>query len=167
MPADNASCPLCERTRDHAAALRIAALRESVVFLHEHQAYLGWCVVVLKDHAEHLGGLPVARQLRLWEDVAQVAAAVQRAFTPARINYECLGNVIGHVHWHVIPRYGAAGSTGFQPVVQHHGQDGRGTDPDPRSTVWTRPAAERDCGVTAELAAELIGRLRKAGLPDM
>ena len=76
MPAHTATCPLCERTRDPTAPLRIAALRESVVFLHEHQAYPGWCVVVLNDHAEHLGDLPVARQLRLWEDVAQVAAAV-------------------------------------------------------------------------------------------
>ena len=134
------------RTRDPTAPLRIAALRESVVFLHEHQAYPGWCVVVLNDHAEHLGDLPVARQLRLWEDVAQVAAAVRRAFAPVRINYECLGNLVGHVHWHVIPRYA-------EPA-----------DPDPRSTVWTRPAAERDCGVTAELAAEMIERLRKAGL---
>lgn len=141
-----ASCPLCARLEDAAATLRICELRESVVFLHEHQRYEGWCVLVLKDHAEHLHALPVHRQLRLWEDVAQVAGAITRAFAPARINYECLGNVVGHVHWHVIPRY-------TEPF-----------DPDPRATVWVRPAAERDCGVTAERARELIGRLRAAGL---
>lgn len=141
-----ASCPLCARLRNPAAALRICERRESVVFLHEHQSYEGWCVVVLKDHAEHLAALPLARQLRLWEDVAHVADAVGRAFAPARLNYECLGNVVGHVHWHVIPRYAAP------------------TDHDPRATVWVRPSAERDCGVSRERAAELIGRLRAAGL---
>lgn len=141
-----ASCPLCSRLSDPAAALRVCELRESIVYLHEHQSYAGWCVVVLKDHAEHLAALPVARQVRLWEDVAQVAAAITRAFSPRRINYECLGNVVGHVHWHVIPRYA-------EPI-----------DPDPRATVWVRPATERDCGVTPELAAELIGRLQSAGL---
>ena len=141
-----ASCPLCARAGDLAAALRICELRESVVFLHEHQRYEGWCVLVLKEHAEQLHALPVSRQLRLWEDVAQVAGAVMRAFSPRRLNYECLGNVVGHVHWHVIPRYAAP------------------TDPEPGATVWVRPAAERDCGVSAGRAAELIARLRGAGL---
>jgi diadenosine tetraphosphate (Ap4A) HIT family hydrolase len=142
----DAQCPLCVRLGDPTAALRICELRESVVFLHEHQAYAGWCVLVLKEHAEHLHALPVSRQVRLWEDVAQVAGAIVRGFSPRRLNYECLGNVAGHVHWHVIPRYA-------EPV-----------DPEPGATVWVRPAAERDCGVSAERAAELIGRLREAGL---
>jgi diadenosine tetraphosphate (Ap4A) HIT family hydrolase len=141
----HASCPLCARLADP-AALRICELRESVVFLHEHQRYEGWCVLVLKEHAEQLHALPVPRQVRLWEDVAQVAGAIVRCFSPRRLNYECLGNVAGHVHWHVIPRY-------VEPV-----------DPEPGATVWVRPAAERDCGVGAERAAELIGRLRGSGL---
>jgi diadenosine tetraphosphate (Ap4A) HIT family hydrolase len=134
------------RLGDPTAALRICELRESVVFLHEHQRYEGWCVLVLKEHAEHLVDLPLSRQVRLWEDVAQVAGAIVRGFSPRRLNYECLGNVAGHVHWHVIPRYA-------EPV-----------DPEPGATVWVRPAAERNCGVSAERAAELIGRLREAGL---
>lgn len=141
-----ATCPLCVRVGDPAAALRICELRESVVFLHEHQAYAGWCVLVLKDHAEHLVDLPIARQLGLWEDVSQVAGAVMRAFSPRRLNYECLGNVVGHVHWHVVPRQAA-------PV-----------DPEPGATVWVRPAAERDCGVSAERARAMIAKLRGAGL---
>ena len=77
-----ASCPLCARLGDPHAALRICELRESVVFLHEHQRYEGWCVLVLKEHAEQLHALPVSRQVRLWEDVAQVAGAITRAFAP-------------------------------------------------------------------------------------
>jgi diadenosine tetraphosphate (Ap4A) HIT family hydrolase len=63
---------------------------------------------------------------------------------PQRINYECLGNQLAHVHWHVIPRYAA-------PI-----------DPDPTETVWVRPANERNAGVTPERAAALIERVRHA-----
>ena len=34
-----------------------------------------------------------------------MAAAIRAVFDPKRINYECLGNIQPHVHWHLIPRY--------------------------------------------------------------
>lgn len=143
-----AMCPICDRLRRAAGGgepLFLADLGETVAVLHEHQAYPGWCVLWLKEHVEHLAELPFERQQRVWGEVARVAAAVRRAFDPPpRINYECLGNVVAHVHWHVIPRHA--------------------DDPSPRSTVWTRPTEELHSGVSAERRAELIERLRTAGL---
>lgn len=144
------SCAGCERiaagSRPGSAwsQLFIAELEETAVYLHEHQRYQGWCVLFLKDHAEHLADLPIERQSRIFTEVARVANAVRTAMKPRRINYECLGNQLHHVHWHVIPRYAA-------PM-----------DPDPSETVWVRPAAERNAGVTPERAADLIARLRSA-----
>ena len=89
--------------------------------------------------------LPNARQSALWEDVMDVARAIQSAVSPRRLNYENLGNVVGHVHWHVIPRFDT-------PV-----------DPEPGATVWVRPDAERDCGCPETLRKELVDRLREAG----
>ena len=142
-------CPACarlERVRRGEDPLCICEMRESFCLLHKHQGYEGWCSVFLKDHAERLEDLSRSRQERLWADVMDVAGAIGRAFSPRRLNYECLGNVVPHVHWHVIPRYAA-------PV-----------DPDPSSTVWTRPESELNCGVSPERAAELILRLKDAGL---
>jgi diadenosine tetraphosphate (Ap4A) HIT family hydrolase len=45
-----------------------------------------------------------------------VAEAMFRAFRPAKLNYELLGNTVPHLHWHLIPRY----------------ED----DPKPRIPVW-------------------------------
>ncbi len=140
-----ANCPLCERVRAALAGsypFTIAELEETVVVLHEHQAYPGWCVLLLKNHAEHLADLDGARQQRLWGEVARVADAVRAAVNPARINYECLGNVVPHVHWHVIPR--------FAPPL----------DPDPRATVWVRPALELNCGADVARAGEVIADIR-------
>lgn len=117
-----------------------------MVVLHDHQAYEGWCVLLLKDHVEHLHLLPAPRQARLAEDIADAAAAIMRAFGPNRINYECLGNQLAHVHWHVVPRYAA-------PI-----------DPDPREAVWVQPKGFLQAGVTPERRIALIERLRQAGL---
>lgn len=139
------SCAGCERL---AAARRgeradfIAELSETLVFLHDEQRYEGWCVVFLRDHVEHLADLEVDRQARVFRDVAAVAAALRRTLAPARLNYECLGNVLAHVHWHVIPR--------------------RPGDPDPQATVWARPAAERALHLPPARQAELVRQIRQS-----
>lgn len=122
----------------------IAELSESFVVLHEHQPFEGWCVLWLKEHAEHLEQLPIGRQARLWEDVARVAAAIRTACSPRRLNYACLCNQVAHLHWHVIPRYT--------------------DDPAPLSAVWSRPENELNCGVTPVRRDAIIARLREAGL---
>lgn len=147
-------CPACDRLdrlRRGADPFHLADLRESVALLHRHQPFSGgaggWCTLWLKDHAEHLGLLPRERQHRLAEDVADMASAMHRALGPRgmrRINYECLGNVVGHVHWHLIPRFDAP------------------RDPQPGATVWVRPAAELECGVSDGLRDELTRELRGA-----
>ena len=142
-------CPACRRialSRAGTNPFFIAELSESLAVLHDHQPYDGWCVLVLKDHAEHLHALPIERQQRLAADVGRVAAAIVKAFSPKRINYECLGNQLAHVHWHVIPRYDAP------------------KDPDPRNVVWVRPAHELQCAVDPKKRDEMILRLQTAGL---
>lgn len=143
------TCPACARletTRRGEDPFFVAELRESFCLLHKHQAYEGWCALFLKDHQEHLDALPRDRQVRLWQDVMDVSSAIRTAFSPQRLNIECLGNVVPHVHWHVIPRYDAP------------------TDPDPLSTVWTRSESELNCGVDQERRIRLILRLHDAGL---
>lgn len=137
-----AGCPACARLERAGAGddpYFIAALRESVVLLHKHQRYEGWCSVWLREHAEHLADLPRARQAALWEDVADVAAAMRAVLGAVRINYENLGNVVPHVHWHVIPR--------------------RATDPDPRATVWVRPVEETESGCEEAARSRLVGAM--------
>lgn len=144
------SCALCDALRQaHRAehANFIAWFEESGVFLGDNQGPRGWCVLVLREHAEHLDLLPRARQSALFDEVARVAGAVRRVFAttgagggPPRINYECLGNQVAHVHWHVIPRHA--------------------DDPDPRAAVWGWDAGRLKGDMNADARARLIGRLR-------
>jgi diadenosine tetraphosphate (Ap4A) HIT family hydrolase len=138
-------CPLCDsvekaRRGDH--ALFIAELGESIVVLGENQGCPGWCVLILKEHRDHLADLSTARQAALFEDVARVAGAVRSVFGPLRINYECLGNQVSHVHWHVVPRHAG--------------------DPTPRLAVWGwSPEQLRGEASQADREA-LCGKLRDA-----
>ena len=39
------------------------------------------------------------------EEVSQVAKVIYELFSPAKINYELLGNMVPHIHWHIVPRF--------------------------------------------------------------
>jgi diadenosine tetraphosphate (Ap4A) HIT family hydrolase len=124
----------------------VAELRETIAVVHDHQPLRGWVVLLLKAHAEHFDQLGRSVQLGVMEDLADAASCVRRATGCRRLNYECLGNVMAHVHWHLIPR--------FEPP----------TDPEPGRTVWTRPEAWLNCGVLPDERDALVQQLRRAGL---
>ena len=95
------SCPLCQP--DSAQILwRDASCR---VIWVEDADYPGFCRVILNAHVKEMSDLPVSERLRLMAVVFAVEAAVREVVHPDKINLASLGNVVPHVHWHVIPRW--------------------------------------------------------------
>jgi diadenosine tetraphosphate (Ap4A) HIT family hydrolase len=86
---------------------RIAELSESVLYLHTDQFFPGWSVLVLGRHATELYELAATERARVMDEVSDVARALARAFAARKINYALLGNVLPHMHWHLIPRLGS------------------------------------------------------------
>ena len=43
-------------------------------------------------------------RLKYLEEMALLAQAVREVTQPHKLNYECLGNLVPHLHWHVFPR---------------------------------------------------------------
>ena len=139
----NMNCFACERIKQIKAGQNpyfLAEMHESYAVLADDQRYEGYCILLLKTHEEHLAQLSAQRQLELFEDVVQIAEAITRSFHPLRLNYECLGNTLAHVHWHVIPRYE--------------------WDPEPNSPVHVRPKEERKIGVEPGRLTELVTTLK-------
>ena len=85
---------------------RIAELRESVVYLHTDQFFPGWSVLVLRRHAAELFELERDQRAQLIDEVSEVARALKLVFDARKINYALFGNLVPHMHWHVIPRLG-------------------------------------------------------------
>lgn len=143
-------CPIC-KTLDQIGSnpSLLCELDMSYAMLGENQGCPGWCVLLLKDHHEHVANLPLDKQLSLFDEVSRIAAAIRAVFPtsgkdglPPRINYECLGNLVPHIHWHIIPRHA--------------------DDPDPTKAVWHWPEQQLKGAMTPTQRADLITKLRAA-----
>jgi diadenosine tetraphosphate (Ap4A) HIT family hydrolase len=67
--------------------------------------YPGFCRVILARHAREMTDLEAHERSRLMDVVFAVEGCVREAMGPDKMNVASLGNMVPHVHWHVIPRF--------------------------------------------------------------
>ncbi|MBI5484392.1 MAG: HIT family protein [Deltaproteobacteria bacterium] len=101
---NNTDCPMCRRWEED-ADLRIAELEHSYVILNRDQFFPGYTLLFTKNHATELFHLDRDVRNGLMEEVSRVAKVLFDVFSPAKINYELLGNMVPHMHWHIVPRF--------------------------------------------------------------
>lgn len=75
------------------------------IILVDDPNYPGFCRVIWHDHVKEMSDLPDADRLRLNDAVWRVECALREVLEPAKVNVASLGNVVPHLHWHVIPRF--------------------------------------------------------------
>jgi diadenosine tetraphosphate (Ap4A) HIT family hydrolase len=97
---------------------KILDLPTSVAILGDDQFYRGYTVVIARTHATELYHLAEAELTQYLADMVRVARAIDQAFRPRKMNYECLGNAVPHLHWHLFPRY-AGDPNPARPVSDH------------------------------------------------
>ncbi|MGH7931818.1 MAG: HIT family protein, partial [Candidatus Binataceae bacterium] len=121
-PAGGRPCGICaliERAASRNFADSVAELPHSWVILGDAQFYRGYCVMLAKRHATELHLMTPADAHALFEEVVALGHAIANVVKPIKLNYECLGNLEPHVHWHIFPR---------------QAEDARRLEP-----VWVRP----------------------------
>jgi diadenosine tetraphosphate (Ap4A) HIT family hydrolase len=96
-----ASCPLCQ-TDGGALLWRNDFCR--VVRVDEPD-YPGFLRVILNAHVREMSDLQAADQEALMRVVFAAEAALREVLRPDKVNLASLGNVVPHLHWHVIPRF--------------------------------------------------------------
>lgn len=84
---------------------RVALLPTAVAVLGADQYYPGYTLVIARRHATELYHLPDDESTTYFQDMLRVARAIDRAFSPRKMNYELLGNTVAHLHWHLFPRF--------------------------------------------------------------
>lgn len=67
--------------------------------------YPGFCRVILNDHVKEMTDLPPAGRQRMMITVMKVEETLRELLQPDKINLASLGNMVPHLHWHVIPRF--------------------------------------------------------------
>jgi diadenosine tetraphosphate (Ap4A) HIT family hydrolase len=71
----------------------------------EGAAFPGYCRVIWHGHVAEMTGLPASDRRHLMNVVFATEAALRSLLRPDKVNLASLGNLVPHVHWHVIPRW--------------------------------------------------------------
>lgn len=96
------NCPLCESPGGE-LLLRDDFCR--IVLVSDTPDYPGFCRVILNRHVKEMTDLDPKARDRLMGMVWRTERAVREVMRPDKINLASLGNVVPHLHWHVIPRF--------------------------------------------------------------
>lgn len=67
--------------------------------------YPGFCRVILNAHVREMSDLQPAERQLLMSVVFAVEETIRSLFQPDKINLASFGNMVPHVHWHIIPRW--------------------------------------------------------------
>ncbi len=65
----------------------------------------GFCRVIWTAHVREMTDLAANDRDHLMRVVWAVEAALRACYQPDKINLASFGNVVPHLHWHVIPRW--------------------------------------------------------------
>lgn len=65
----------------------------------------GFCRVILNAHETEMTDLSDADVTRFMSLVFAVERSLRALLSPEKINLASLGNMVPHLHWHVIPRF--------------------------------------------------------------
>jgi diadenosine tetraphosphate (Ap4A) HIT family hydrolase len=69
-------------------------------------AYPGFCRVIWQTHVKEMTDLTEEDRFNFMRVVFAVESVLREQLAPEKMNLASLGNVVPHLHWHVIPRYG-------------------------------------------------------------
>ena len=101
--AASSDCDLC-RGNGGTVLWRDAELR--VVQVADAE-YPGFVRVIWNAHVREMTDLAPAQRTRLLAVVCAVEEVLRSTLVPDKINLASLGNMVPHLHWHVIARFGA------------------------------------------------------------
>lgn len=102
MPDKQAhDCPLC---RDDGGTLVLRTPHWRVIRAAEPD-FPAFYRLIWNAHVAEFSDLPPAERLACMEAVVRLEQVLREALAPTKINLASLGNVVPHLHWHVIARF--------------------------------------------------------------
>lgn len=131
-------CPLCQRvenTKSGQYPYLIHEFKNSFLYLGEHQFYKGYCVLVTKEHFREMTDVPSGMREELFKEMMTAHEAIDKTFSPKKMNMCSLGNVVDHVHWHFFPRYADDADFKNPPWLQMHLFDSARVTPQQRDEL--------------------------------
>ncbi|WP_225783873.1 HIT family protein [Xenophilus sp. Marseille-Q4582] len=138
------TCPLCDTLGG-----RLVYQGQAFRVIHADEAgFPAFYRVIWQSHVAEFSDLSAAERVQCMDAVTAVERALRHTLAPRKINLAALGNVVPHLHWHVIARF--EGDSHFPAPVWAAAQRARDAAQEARVAV-ALPAAE----------AAMIDALRK------
>ena len=69
------------------------------------ETFPGFCRVIWHRHVDEMSSLAIRDAHHILDVVLATERALRRIVQPDKINLASLGNLVPHLHWHVIPRW--------------------------------------------------------------
>ncbi|MFZ4507155.1 MAG: HIT family protein [Fimbriimonas sp.] len=99
-------CPLCAVVAAGSSHPRfLREFRTAILVAGEHQFFPGYCVLIAKDCEREIHRLADTDQANFFAAASRTSSALESVYSPLKMNHAMLGNVVPHLHWHLIPRY--------------------------------------------------------------
>ena len=99
--ATAATCPLCAEE----GSLPVWRGRRLRVIRAQEEGLPAFYRVVWNAHAAEFSDLDAADRQHCMDAVVVVERVLRERLAPAKINLAALGNMVPHLHWHVIARF--------------------------------------------------------------
>jgi diadenosine tetraphosphate (Ap4A) HIT family hydrolase len=99
-------CFYCTKNQDlQNLMIEIAKLKVSTLYLNKDQTHRGRCIIALDKHVTELFHLSKIELHQFMDDVSRAAEIIQTTFKPNKINYAIYGDLVSHLHFHLVPKY--------------------------------------------------------------
>lgn len=98
-------CALCQAELGHGVKLVFETARWRVVRVLDEPAFPGFYRLIWTEHVAEFSALARPERQECMEAVCVVERVLLEHLRPAKINLASLGNVVPHLHWHVIARF--------------------------------------------------------------
>ncbi|MDK4689277.1 HIT family protein [Kingella negevensis] len=96
------TCPICTAQNEE---ILWQNDRLRVIAVHNEANAPAFCRVIWHDHIAEMTDLQPEQRDEIMHTVYRVEAAMRQVLQPEKINLASLGNIVPHVHWHVIARF--------------------------------------------------------------
>lgn len=121
MPEND--CLFCKIVKGEIPAKKVYEDSNSFAFLDINPRNPGHTLVIPKRHYETIFDIPSSEAGKLFESVRKIAGMVKNGMNAHGINIsqsngKAAGQIVSHLHVHVIPRFVTEGPVGLEGVLQ-------------------------------------------------
>lgn len=97
-------CHFCQKLAQDDKLL-IHEFEHAVWYLADNQYYRGYSILVSKQHVREWHEIPSNIAQSINENLQAMGKIITNTYNSHKINLASFGNVVEHLHWHVVPRY--------------------------------------------------------------